>query len=191
MWSRPGALTGASASSRDASCTASGASGIPAPDGRGRASSTRLPARLLQCGATQAHSNLCELPSGSCSCGMTVRRPERAGGRANPQRGLVPGGGPPSMGTTSSGVVAAAATVHLHLPACAPGGAGTASSTADSPSVAARMLGHMQAFLQRGWPLVGGEVPRAGGLCSAWYCGKDPRPSRATSVERWCSRGVL
>ena len=58
-------------------------------------------------------------------------------------------------------------------------------------AVSARILARMRAALRRDWLLVGGGLRRAGGLCSAWYRGRDPQLSRAAFVERWCHSGVL
>ena len=108
--------------------------GIPAPDGRGHACSARLPARLLQRGASHAHSHLCDLLSGSCESGMGVCHPwalTRETGHPTAQTC--------SWRTTGQGrlarrVVAAAAVDHANLPACrAPGSAGAASRRAGSP----------------------------------------------------------
>ena len=65
----------------------------------------------------------------------------------------------------------------------------TAQQTARA--VAARIMAQLRADMQRDWILVGGGLRRAGGMCSAWYRGRDAQLTREAYLERWCHRGVL
>ena len=53
--------------------------------------------------------------------------------------------------------------------------AGRAHPTAQQTAraVAARIMAQLRADMQRDWILVGGGLRRAGGMCSAWYRGRD------------------
>ena len=77
----------------------------------------------------------------------------------------------------------------LHAAHCAGHAHPTAQQTARA--VAARIMAQLRADMQRDWILVGGGLRRAGGMCSAWYRGRDAQLTREAYLERWCHRGVL
>ena len=63
--------------------------------------------------------------------------------------------------------------------------AGHAHPTAEQTAraVAARIMAQLRADMQRDWILVGGGLRRAGGMCSAWYRGRDVRMTREEYQE--------
>ena len=128
--------------------------GIPAPDGRGHTGLARLPAQLLLLGASQAPEVLTDETGPPHNADLILADNRRTWAPSGPSRGL----------WQRLWLAMLASPLATHRAAQA-----QPAAKLSARAVAARILMHMRAALQRDWLLVGVELRRPDGLCSAWY----------------------